>query len=84
VSLKEEGLSGRLSRELDRLIRATRDGKTWIADLAAAEQKRTGISSLKVGYNRVFGYYIEISRANLHLVPQTTSEGRPWPTAKGT
>ncbi len=70
VSLKEGGLIREGYHEaLDRLIAATRDGKTWIADLAAAEQKRTGISSLKVGYNRVFGYYIEISRANLHLVP---------------
>jgi DNA mismatch repair protein MutS len=70
VSLKE----GRLIRkgyheELDHLLEATRNGKEWIADLAASEQKRTGISSLKVGYNRVFGYFIEVSKANLHLVP---------------
>jgi DNA mismatch repair protein MutS len=51
------------------LISATRNGKAWIADLAAKEQKRTGISSLKVGYNKVFGYYIEVSKANIHLVP---------------
>ncbi len=55
--------------ELDRLISLSRDGKSWIAEFAASEQKRTGISSLKVGFNRVFGYYIEISKANLHLVP---------------
>ncbi len=70
VSLRE----GRLIRkgyhqELDHLLDATRNGKAWIADLAVSEQKRTAISSLKVGYNRVFGYYIEVSKANLHLVP---------------
>jgi DNA mismatch repair protein MutS len=47
----------------------TRDGKAWIAKLAVNEQERTGISRLKIGYNRVFGYYIEVSKANLHLVP---------------
>jgi DNA mismatch repair protein MutS len=55
--------------ELDELIRVTRDGKGWIADLAAREQERTGIGSLKIGYNKVFGYYIEVSRANLGRVP---------------
>ena len=89
VSLKEGGLIREgYHEELDRLIRATRDGKTWISDLAATEQKRTGISSLKVGYNRVFGYYIEISKANLHLVPsdytrrQTLANGERYVTEK--
>jgi DNA mismatch repair protein MutS len=89
VSLKEGGLIREgYHEELDRLIRATREGKTWIADLAATEQKRTGISSLKVGYNRVFGYYIEISKANLHLVPadyvrkQTLANGERYVTEK--
>ena len=89
VSLKEGGLIREgYHEDLDRLIHATRDGKTWIADLAATEQKRTGISSLKVGYNRVFGYYIEISKANLHLVPsdyirkQTLANGERYVTEK--
>ena len=89
VSLKEGGLIREgYHEELDRLIRATRDGKTWISDLAATEQKRTGISSLRVGYNRVFGYYIEISKANLHLVPsdytrrQTLANGERYVTEK--
>jgi DNA mismatch repair protein MutS len=70
VSTKEGGLIKEgYSEELDELISATRDGKAWIADLAAKEQKRTGISSLKVGFNKVFGYYIEVSKANIHLVP---------------
>ena len=46
-----------------------REGKEWIAALETKERKRTGISSLKIGYNRVFGYYLEVSRPNLHLVP---------------
>ena len=55
--------------ELDKLISLSRDGKGWISEFAASEQERTGISSLKVGFTRVFGYYIEITKANLHLVP---------------
>jgi len=70
VSVKEGGIiKDGYDDELDRLISLSRDGKSWIADFAASEQKRTKISSLKVGFNRVFGYYIEISRTNLHLVP---------------
>jgi DNA mismatch repair protein MutS len=70
ISLKEGGLIKEgYSQELDRLIALTRDGKAWISELAASEQKRTGISKLKVGYNKIFGYYIEVSKANLHLVP---------------
>jgi DNA mismatch repair protein MutS len=55
--------------ELDELIGLTREGKDWIAQLEARERSRTGIGSLKVRYNKVFGYYLEVSRANLHLVP---------------
>lgn len=70
ISLKEGGLIVEgYDPELDRLISIMRDGKAWIGDLAAAEQKRTGISNLKIGYNRVFGYYIELSKSNLHLAP---------------
>jgi len=70
VSLRDGGIIREgYDRELDRLISLSRDGKSWIAGFARSEQERTGISSLKVGFNKVFGYYIEISRANLHLVP---------------
>ena len=55
--------------ELDELIALNREGKDWIARLEATERARTGINSLKVRYNKVFGYYLEVSRANLHLVP---------------
>ena len=70
VSLKEGGIIREgYDEELDRLISLSRDGKSWIAGFARSEQERTGISSLKVGFNKVFGYYIEISKANLHLAP---------------
>lgn len=55
--------------ELDELKYITRGGKEWIAKLQREEIERTGISSLKIKYNRVFGYYIEVSKANLHAVP---------------
>ena len=55
--------------ELDELIVLNREGKDWIARLEATERANTGINSLKVRYNKVFGYYLEVSRANLHLVP---------------
>ncbi|HET9369037.1 MAG TPA: DNA mismatch repair protein MutS, partial [Vicinamibacterales bacterium] len=55
--------------ELDRLRTISRGGKTSIAALEEAERARTGITSLKLRYNRVFGYYIEISKSNLGAVP---------------
>lgn len=58
-----------LDAELDDLRRISRSGKQVIAELEERERVRTGISSLKVRYNRVFGYYIEISKSNLHAVP---------------
>lgn len=59
------------SVEVDELRLIKRDGKRWIAELEAKEKEITRISSLKVGYNRVFGYYIEVTKPNLHLVPET-------------
>ncbi|GBD15703.1 DNA mismatch repair protein MutS [bacterium HR26] len=57
------------SPELDGLRTASREAREWIAGLEQAERERTGIKSLKVGYNKVFGYYIEVSNANRSLVP---------------
>ncbi|MBN1855417.1 MAG: DNA mismatch repair protein MutS [Dehalococcoidia bacterium] len=57
------------SRELDEVRSKSRDARKYLADLEQRERERTGIKSLKVGYNRVFGYYIEVSRANLQAVP---------------
>ena len=58
-----------VDKELDELRNISRSGKRVIAELEERERARTGISSLKVRYNRVFGYYIEISKSNLHAVP---------------
>ncbi|MEA2040030.1 MAG: DNA mismatch repair protein MutS [Thermodesulfobacteriota bacterium] len=70
VSIKEGGIIKEgYDGDLDKLVSLSRDGKTWIADFAASEQERTGISRLKVGFNKIYGYYIEISKANLGLVP---------------
>ena len=57
------------SLELDEIRNNSRQAKQYLAGLERRERQRTGIKSLKVGYNRVFGYYIEVSRANLSLVP---------------
>lgn len=54
---------------LDSLRQASGNAKQWILDLQAAEREKTGIGTLKIGYNKVFGYYIEISRSNLKNVP---------------
>jgi DNA mismatch repair protein MutS len=58
------------SEELDKLVSIVEDGKGYIARLEAEEKEKTGIGSLKVRYNKVFGYYIEVTKANLHLVPE--------------
>lgn len=57
--------------ELDHYIRLSRDAKGWMAEYETQQRKETGISTLKVRYNKVFGYYIEISRSNLSAVPPT-------------
>ncbi len=57
------------SEELDGLRATARDARRYLAELERRERERTGIRSLKVGYNRVFGYYIEVSKANLEQVP---------------
>lgn len=73
-------------QELDRLRDAAAHGKEWIARLEHQERERTGIKSLKVGFNKVFGYYIEVTKANLNLVPadyirkQTLTNGERFVT----
>ncbi len=57
------------SAELDNIVAASRDAKTWVANLEKQERARTGIKNLKVGYNKVFGYYLEVTKANADLVP---------------
>lgn len=70
ITLKEGGLIKKgFDSTLDRLREISREGKRWIADLETKERMRTGISSLKVRYNKVFGYYIEVTKPNLPSVP---------------
>ncbi len=71
LSLKEGNMiRDGYNEQLDQYRDASRNGKTWIAQLEQKEREKTGIKSLKVGYNRVFGYYIEVTRANLHLLQE--------------
>ncbi|MBP1711569.1 MAG: mismatch repair protein [Deltaproteobacteria bacterium] len=57
--------------ELDHLRSISRDGKKWIASLEAKERQVTGINTLKIGFNNIFGYYIEVTKANAPLVPES-------------
>ncbi|MGB2675079.1 MAG: DNA mismatch repair protein MutS [Methanoregula sp.] len=72
------------SAELDSMTGVLHTGKNWIAELQQQEREKTGIRSLKIGYNRVFGYYIDVSKTNTHLVParyerrQTTATGERY------
>ncbi|MGA7678187.1 MAG: DNA mismatch repair protein MutS [Dehalococcoidia bacterium] len=59
------------SHELDEIRQASAEAKRYLASLERQERERTGIKNLKVGYNRVFGYYIEVSKSNLNLVPES-------------
>ncbi|GEK28228.1 DNA mismatch repair protein MutS [Furfurilactobacillus siliginis] len=61
-------------QQLDAYRDAMKNGKQWIAELEAKERKETGISTLKIGYNRVFGYYIEVTKANLSKLPEDRYE----------
>jgi DNA mismatch repair protein MutS len=76
------------SADLDALVDAASETRQWIAALEGLERERTGIRSLKVGYNKVFGYYIEVTRPNLARVPddyqrrQTIANGERFVTAE--
>ena len=55
--------------ELDHLRLLSRDNKTWISELESSEKKRSGIKNLRIKYNNAFGYFIEVTKSNIHLVP---------------
>ena len=87
ISVKEGGLIKLgYDEEIDRLKTATTDGKNWIIELEAKEREKTGIKGLKVGFNKVFGYYIEVTKSNISLVPdryirkQTLTNGERYIT----
>ncbi len=58
------------SEELDKLRLTLKDGKVFLAEMEKRERERTGIRSLRVGFNKVFGYFIEVTKPNIHLVPE--------------
>ena len=58
------------SAELDNILESSKHARDWIAGLEKVEKERTGIKSLKVGYNKVYGYYIEVTKSNTDLVPE--------------
>ncbi|HET7629140.1 MAG TPA: DNA mismatch repair protein MutS [Bacillales bacterium] len=71
LSVKDGGLiKDGYNRQLDEYREAARNGKDWIAALQMREREETGIKSLKVGFNKVFGYYIEVTKANLGQIPE--------------
>jgi DNA mismatch repair protein MutS len=87
VSVHEGGMIKEgYSEKLDELKKLTLHGMDWIAEMQQKERGRTGIKSLKIGYNSVFGYYIEVTKANLSQVPsdyirkQTTANGERFYT----
>jgi DNA mismatch repair protein MutS len=70
IALNDGGvIAAGVDRELDELRSLSRNGKQFLAQMEERERERTGIGSLKVRFNSVFGYYLEISKSNLHLVP---------------
>lgn len=72
LSVKDGGIiKPGFNEQVDLLREASTKGKTWIAELEAREKQSTGIKSLKVGYNKVFGYYIEVTKSNLSMVPNS-------------
>ncbi len=87
IHLREGGfIKTGFNEELDVLRAAGKNGKQWIAQIETKERERTGIRTLKVGYNSVFGYYLEVSKSNLPNVPddyirkQTTVNGERFIT----
>jgi DNA mismatch repair protein MutS len=88
IDRKDNLIKTGFSSELDELIKFSKDAKQYLANLEQEERKRTGIRSLKISYNRVFGYFIEISNSNLNMVPenyvrkQTLTNGERFYTAE--
>ncbi|MDD4066956.1 MAG: DNA mismatch repair protein MutS [Clostridia bacterium] len=70
MQIKEGGIIKKgYNSELDEYILATTEGKKWIIELEQQEREKTGIKNLKVGYNRIFGYYFEVTKSNINMIP---------------
>lgn len=71
ITVKEGGIFKRgFNKDLDELLDIANDGKSFVSNLEALEKERTGIKTLRIGYNRVFGYYIEVSKGAVGSIPQ--------------
>jgi DNA mismatch repair protein MutS len=71
ATLKNVGvIRAGFSAELDGVVESSKHARDWIANLESVERSRTGIKSLKVGYNKVFGYYLEVTKSNVDMVPE--------------
>jgi len=71
ISVKEGGIiKTTYNEDVNRYRTAATEGKNWVLNLEAQEREKTGIRNLKVGYNKVFGYYIEVSKGNVQYVPE--------------
>ena len=71
LTVKEGGLIKKgYKSEIDELIEATTNGKQWLANVEIREKELTGIKNLKIGYNKIFGYYIEVSKSNVKDIPE--------------
>ena len=69
MTVKEGGLIKRgFNEEIDKLIDITTNGQKWLVDEEAKEREKTGIKNLKIGYNKVFGYYIEVSKSFVKMI----------------
>ncbi len=89
VTIKEGGIvKNGYSEKVDSLRNAKTDGKKWLADLEAEDRERTGIKNLRIKYNRVFGYYFEVTNSFLEMVPedyirkQTLANAERYTTAR--
>lgn len=77
ITIREAGIIKEgFSKEADELRRAKTEGKEWLAQLEAREKEATGIKNLKVKYNKVFGYYLEVTNSFKNLVPATGCASR--------
>lgn len=84
ITIKEGGIfKSNYSEELDEIIAMSHGGKKWIADLEEKERERTGIKTLKIGYNRVFGYYIEVSKGMKDQIKEEWGYERKQTTING-
>lgn len=84
ITIKEGGIfKPGYSPELDEIIALSHGGKKWVAELEEKERERTGIKTLRIGYNRVFGYYIEVSKGQIDQIKDEWGYQRKQTTVNG-